>query len=75
VANEIWIELESLQQINETQNLSLPVQREMIDLKLELAQLLTDMLELNLNETINENEKNIGRNAIHKVYSNVNQFL
>ena len=67
VANEIWIEIESLNQINETQNLSLPIQREMIDLKLETAQLLTDMLELNVNEVVNQNEKNMGRNAIHKV--------
>ena len=68
VANEIWIELESLQQINETQNLSLPIQRELVDLKLETSQLLIDMLEMNLNETINQNEKNMGRNAIYKVF-------
>ena len=67
MANEIWIEVESLQQINETQNLSLPIQREMVDLKLETAQLLTDMLELNLNEIIILNEKNMGRSAIQKV--------
>ena len=68
VANEIWIELESLQQINETQNLSLPIQREMVDLKLEKSQLLIDMLEMNLNETIQQNEKNMGKNAIYKVF-------
>ena len=68
VANEIWIELESLQQINETQNLSLPIQREMVDLKLETSQLLIDMLEMNLNETIQQNEKNMGKNAIYKVF-------
>lgn len=67
IANEIWVEVESLQPINEVSNLSLPIQREMIDLKLETVQLLTDMLELNLNEIISTNERNMTKDSIHKV--------
>jgi len=70
IANEIWIEVESLQQINDTQNISLPIQREMIDLKLEMSQLLTDMLEMNLNDAIATTEKNMGKNPIHKAVEN-----
>ncbi len=70
IANEIWIEVESLQQITDIQNISFPIQRELIDLKLEMSQLLTDMLELNLNDVIATTEKNMGKNPIHKAVEN-----
>ena len=67
IANEIWIEVESLQQMNDLQTISLPIQRELVDLKLEMAQIMTDMLEVNLNEAKSKNSKALKQNNITKV--------
>jgi hypothetical protein len=65
--NEIWAEVNSLQSASVIQNVSLPVQRELVDLRLEMTKLLTDMLEVHLNEIIEINENNLNKNQIVKV--------
>ena len=59
--------MESLQQMNDLQTISLPIQRELVDLKLEMAQIMTDMLEVNLNEAKTKNSKALKQNNITKV--------
>ena len=59
--------------MNDLQSISLPIQRELVDLKLEIAQLMTDMLEVNLNETKTKNSNALKQNNITKV--KINQFV
>jgi hypothetical protein len=47
---------------------SFPLQRELIDIKLEITQLMTDMLEVNLNEIKFKNSKDLQQNNILKTY-------
>lgn len=67
--NEIWTEVNSLQPASAIQNVSLPVQRELVDLRLESTKLLTDMLEVHLNEITEINESNLNKNLIVKVHN------
>lgn len=68
IKNELWVEVGALQQLSDTQNISFPIQRELVDIKLEITQLLTDMLEVNLNEIKFKNAKNLQQNIILKTY-------
>ncbi len=72
IINELWIEIVSLQQMNDIQNVSLPVQRELIDLKIEKSQLMTDFLEMNLNEVKAKNAKSLRQDNITKVFDFTN---
>ena len=67
--NELWIEVESLQQMNDIQSVSLPVQRELVDLKIEITQLMTDFIEMNLNEVKAKNSKSLRQDNITKVFN------
>lgn len=69
IMNEIWTEVNSLQPASAIQNVSLPVQRELVDLRLESTKLLTDMLEVHLNEITEINESNLNKNLIVKVHN------
>jgi hypothetical protein len=57
----------SLQEANEHGNVSLTVQREIVDFKLEFAQFQTDMLEIHLEEVKDTNEKNLAKDHILRV--------
>lgn len=65
--DEILMETLSLQSSPEIQNISLPIQREFIELKLEISQLLTDILEIHLNEIKNLNDKSLSKDHLVKV--------
>ena len=68
--NESWCEVASLQSLDELNGVSLPVQRELIDAKLESASLLAEVLEQCLNEVKADNSKNLGKNNIVKTVEN-----
>lgn len=62
---DLYSEIVSLQNWSDLQSASLPIQRELIDIKFELCQLLTDMLEAELNQISEKNESNLVKeNAI-----------
>ena len=68
IVNEMWIEIVSTMPTSTfLQQVSLPLQREMIDVKLEMSKLLTDMLEVYYNEVFVLNEKNMKKNYLVKV--------
>lgn len=64
----------SLQSSHELQNVSLPIQREMMDLKLEISQLLTDILQYHLEEVKEINDKNIKKDHLLKVKSILKKY-
>ncbi len=66
LTNDIWIECSYLQSPTDLLNISLPIQRELVDIKLDIAQLLTDMLETNLIEVKTRNAKNLNQNNVTK---------
>ena len=66
LTNDIWIEASSLQSTTDLLNISLPVQRELVDIKLEIVQLLTDMLETNLIAVKSRNAKNLQQKNVTK---------
>lgn len=57
----------SLQNWTDTQLISLPIQRQFIDLKLEFCHLLTDILEVELEQVIFKNESNLTKDTATKV--------
>ena len=68
IANEMWVEIVSANPSPTfLQHVSLPIQRELIDVKLDLSKLLTDMLDVHLNEVVVFNEKNMRKNHLVKV--------
>jgi hypothetical protein len=68
IVNELWVEIvSSMPTSTYLQQVSLPLQREMIDVKLIMSRLLTDMLEVHLNEVLVFNEKNMKKNYLVKV--------
>ena len=68
ILNEMWVEVvNTMPSSTFLQNISLPLQRELTDVKLSIAKLLTDMLEVHLNEVIVFNEKNMKKNHLVKV--------
>lgn len=72
--DEVYVETLSLQSPSEQQNVSLAVQRELVDLKLELAQLLTDILELELKKVRDINENNLNKDKVLRVNDNFLYF-
>ncbi len=56
-----------MQEAKERANVSLTVQREIVDFKLEYAQFQTDMLEIHLDEVKDTNEKNLAKDHILRV--------
>ena len=67
VAGEIWFDIQTYQSFHELQNTSLPIQRELVDMKLSLAILLTEILSTHLNEIRQKNVKNLKKDHIMKV--------
>ena len=61
-----WIDICSLQN-SDSFNISLTVQRELVDLKLEVCTFFTDMLETHLFEVKDINERNLNKNNMIKV--------
>lgn len=61
------VEALSLKSPSEIQNISLPIQREVTDIKLELSVLMTDMLEIHLNEIKLSNTKSSNKDNMTKV--------
>ena len=75
IFNQIWYEASTLQGLDELIGVSLPVQRELVDTKLEFASLLAEMLEHCLNETKADNSKNLGKDNVIKVSFNLFSLL
>ncbi|RNA35696.1 cilia- and flagella-associated 46, partial [Brachionus plicatilis] len=67
ILNELLNEALSLQSPSEIHNISLPIQREVSDIKLELCSLMTDMLEMHLNEIKVSNAKSSNKDNMTKV--------
>lgn len=65
---EVYSEIVSIQNWNEIQSASLPIQREFVDIKLELSQLLTDMLEAELEQVVYKNEMDFTKQSAIKVF-------
>lgn len=65
---EVYSEIVSIQNWNEIQSASLPIQREFVDIKLELSQLLTDMLEAELEQVVYKNEMDFTKESAIKVF-------
>lgn len=64
---EIYTEIVSIQHWTELHPVSLPIQREFVDLKLELCHLLADMLEAELEQVVYKNEIDFTKDSAIKV--------
>ncbi|CAF0832143.1 unnamed protein product [Brachionus calyciflorus] len=67
ILNDVLNETLSLHSSNEIQNASLPIQREVVEIKLEICKLLTDILEIHTKEIKNSNEKSSNQDNMSKV--------
>lgn len=67
IASELWYDTQTYQTYNELQNCSLPIQRELINTKLNLSQLLTEILDTHINELKATNKKNLEKDRVVKV--------
>jgi hypothetical protein len=73
IVNGYWEDVLSLQENTvsaaaaDSTNVSLTVQREMVDFKLEFAQFQTEMLEVYLDEVKEANEKDLAKDMILRV--------
>lgn len=65
--SEVYSEVVLIQNWNEINTASLPIQREFIHIKLELCQLLTDMLETELEQIVDKNESDHNKESAIKV--------
>ena len=68
IANEIWFDVQTFQSFIELQNVSLPIQRELVNMKLNLIVLLTEILEMHVAETKEKNVKNLHKDHIMKTF-------
>jgi hypothetical protein len=66
---DIYSEVTSVQNWTDIQSISLPIQRELVDLKLEICQLLTNMLEVELDQVIYKNVEDLNKDRVIKVRS------
>ena len=67
IGNQLWAEIQSLQPQAELVNVSLPIQRELTDLKLDFSDLMIEMLEVYLNEIKEYNDSNLRKDEVLKV--------
>ena len=67
IASEIWFDIQTYQSFTELQNTSLPIQRELVNMKLNLATTLTEILNIYLNEIKQKNVENLKKDHILKV--------
>ena len=67
IGNQLWAEIQCLQPQTELQNVSLPVQRELTDLKLEFSDLMIEMLQVYLKEIKEYNDNNLQKDYVVKV--------
>jgi hypothetical protein len=67
IASEIWFDIQTYQSFTELQNTSLPIQRELVNMKLNLATTLTEILNIHLNEIKQKNVENLKKDHILKV--------
>jgi hypothetical protein len=59
--------VQTYQTFNELHNTSLPIQRELVNIKLDLAFLLTEILDTHVNEIKEKNVKNLHKDHVIKV--------
>lgn len=64
---EIYAEVAALQAWSDIHSISLPVQRELVDAKLELCHLLTEILEVELERIAEKNESDLTKERAVKV--------
>lgn len=68
ILSEIWYDIQSLHTNDELHQLSLPVQRELYDLKLSLIDLSLEIFNIYLDEVRETNLNNLHKDYITKVY-------
>lgn len=69
IGNEMWSSVQAMQSYTDLINVSLPIQRELAECKLDVVDLLLDMLEMHLNEICELNEANLSKDPILKAVS------
>ncbi len=67
IATELWYDVQGTYQYTSILGASLPIQREYINLKLNLAELLTHIFETHTNEIKEINYRNLQKDHVIKV--------